>query len=57
MGREDTKKAPILLYESFQCPEPDSNQHTLRHMHLKHASTHTCVAHFLTKTGPAIGSV
>ena len=34
---KNVKKAPILLYESFQCPEPDSNQHTLRHMHLKHA--------------------
>ena len=51
------KKAFTVFCEGFLCPEPDSNQHTLRHMHLKHASTHTCVAHFLKKTGSAIGSV
>lgn len=25
---KEIKKAPILSYESFVCPRPDSNQHT-----------------------------
>lgn len=31
------KKAFTVFCEGFLCPEPDSNQHTLRHMYLKHA--------------------